>query len=97
MRVHVQNGVYFWSRAYTSTLGENGTIPEYRTGDRELGPLVSVTGGAGASYGIGPRLDPSALSVRIQLNYVRTQFLDDLYVTSRDAFLGTLGMDGVFQ
>lgn len=97
VRVHVQNGVYFWSRAYVSTFGENGGLPEYRTGDRELGPLVSVTGGGGGSYGVGPHADPSSLSVRLQLSYVRTQFLDDLYLTSRDAFMGTLGIEGVFE
>ncbi len=98
VRVHAQNGVYFWSRAYVSQFGSGGfELPTYRTGDRELGPLFSITGGLGGSFGIGPASDPSLLSIRAQADYVGTEFLDDLYVKSRGSVLGTLGLDGVFQ
>ena len=98
VRGHVQNGVSFWERAYVSTFGPSGwEIPAYRAGDRELGPLFTITAGLGASYAFGPAIEPSAWSLELQADFMDTQFLDDLYVKSRTAGLGTLGVRGVFE
>jgi len=99
LRVHVQTPVSFWQRAYVATNGPGGTleVPRYRTGDRELGPLESFGGGAGATFAIGRDPDPSRLALTFQLDAMSTQFLDDLYVSSRMAGLATLGLQGVFE
>src|SRR6185437_10826448 len=52
-RFHVQNAVSFWQRAYVSGPAPGWDLPEYRTGDRELGPLWTVTGGGGLYFYIG--------------------------------------------
>jgi hypothetical protein len=41
LRVHAQNAVNFWQRAYVLRPGYD--VPALRTGDRELGPLVGTT------------------------------------------------------
>lgn len=98
LRFHAQSAVYFWRRAYVSSFsGTQGEVPRYRTGDRELGPLATVTAGAGGSLGIGPRTDPSAWALEAQVDFLGTEFLDDLYVTSRSAVLVAAGLIGVFQ
>ena len=83
LRAHVQNGAYFWNRAYVASFGPGGlTLPQYRTGDRELGPLFTVTAGLGANYGFGRATNPSAWSLEAQVDVMNTQFADDLYITS---------------
>jgi hypothetical protein len=84
-RLHVQNGVDFWQRAYTLEPGFN--YPEYRTGDRELGPLVSVTGGWSLRMGVGPMANPSSWVLGFYADFTSTRFLDDLYVTQRTSAL----------
>jgi hypothetical protein len=99
VRFHAQTPVYFWNRAYVTHLGPDGsyTKPDYRTGDRELGPLANVGGGVGASFGIGSDNDPSSVTVQLHGGIIHTEFLDDLYVTSRTAGLSTLTVAGVFE
>jgi hypothetical protein len=84
-RLHVQNGVDFWQRAYTLEPGFN--YPEYRTGDRELGPLVNVTGGWSLSIGLGSLGNPNSWVLGFDANFTSTRFLDDLYVTQRTSAL----------
>jgi hypothetical protein len=84
-RLHVQNGVDFWERAYTLEPGFND--PEYRTGDRELGPLVNVTGGWSMKIGLGSRPNPTSWILGFDANFTSTRFLDDLYVTQRASAL----------
>ena len=92
---HMQSGVNFWERAYVST-NVNGSwnLPEFRTGDRELGPLRTVEGGGGIRAFLGSNADPQAWSLTLQGDAMYTNFLDDLYTTSRTGFLGTLTFDG---
>ena len=98
LRFHAQNGVYFWRRAYVSTFsGTEAELPRYRTGDRELGPLATLTAGAGATLGIGPSTEPSTWTIELRGDFIGTDFLDDLYVKSRAAGLATAGLVGVFQ
>ncbi|HEX7669308.1 MAG TPA: DUF3570 domain-containing protein [Polyangiaceae bacterium] len=99
LRVHGQTATYFWRRAYVATLGAAGAldVPRYRTGDRELGPLGTVALGFGGSFAFGSSVRPSAWTLVAQVDAIRTQFLDDLYVTSRTAALGTLGVEGAFE
>jgi hypothetical protein len=98
VRAHAQSSVYFWRRAYVSSFsGTTGTIPEYRTGDRELGPLATLTAGGGASFGIGSGDNPNGWMIELQADVMGTEFLDDLYVTSRGAALVAAGLVGVFQ
>jgi len=98
LRFHAQDAVYFWRRAYVATFTSDGwDIPRYRTGYRELGPLATVTAGAGGSWAFGPHGRESTWTLVLQTDIAHTSFLDDLYVTARTASLTTLGVEGIFE
>jgi hypothetical protein len=96
-RFHAQNGVSFWQKAYVSA-NANGdpatwNLPLYRTGDRELGPLVTLEGGAGFQWYIGRDADPRKWQIGFSADGMYTSFLNDLYLTSRLAGLGSLTLE----
>lgn len=79
LRAHVQSGVSFWQRAYTATLAPEGnTLPEYRAGDRELGPLFGITVGGSIRHAL-----TEALTAGLQIDGIYTQFLDHIYLFDR--------------
>ncbi|HEX3343593.1 MAG TPA: DUF3570 domain-containing protein [Polyangiaceae bacterium] len=91
VRVHAQSSVEFWQRAYT--FGPGFDVPALRTGDRELGPLVNLTGGWTLRIGMGPAEDPTAWVLGFNVNATSTEYLDDLYVTRRFSALGGLTLE----
>jgi hypothetical protein len=79
VRFHVQGGVDFWQRAYVaSAAGFPLSIPEYRTGDRELGPMLTATVGGSIRQRLGEAL---ALGLAVDGQY--SQFLDHIFVFDR--------------
>ncbi|HVY31935.1 MAG TPA: DUF3570 domain-containing protein [Polyangiaceae bacterium] len=93
-RWHVQSEVYFWNRAYTSSLSDGGlTVPRYRTGDRELSPLWVATLGLGLRYGLGSPASPNRTTIALQLDESATRFLDTLYLEGRWAHLVVLQLE----
>ncbi len=90
LRYYVQSAVSFWQRAYVAG---GGAVPAYRTGDRELGPLMNLTGGGTARWAIGPRsrIDAWVLGATIDATY--TGFFDDLYIKRRVSALGALSLE----
>jgi hypothetical protein len=94
-RVHGQSATYFWDRAYITPA--SGVLPRYRTGDRELGPLVTVAGGAFLGFDIGSSKKPDSWTLFLDVNAMQTAFLDHLYVTSRTAGFGTAGLLASFE
>jgi hypothetical protein len=93
-RFHAQRNVVFWRRAYVS--GPGWDLPLYRTGDRELGPLWTATGGLGLNIYLGGAADPKRWALELMTDAMYTSFLDSLYVLDRTAGLGALGFSGVF-
>jgi Protein of unknown function (DUF3570) len=94
-RFHAQTAVSFWQLAYTSDPG-NGTgwsLPLYRTGDRELGPLWTTEGGLGGRWYLGGAKDPRSLQLGAAVDAMYTGFTDDLYLTSRTGILGSLTLE----
>ncbi len=91
VRVHAQTAVDFWQRAYT--FGPGFEVPALRTGDRELGPLVNLTGGWTLRIGMGPEANPGTWVLGFSLNATSTQYLDDLYVTQRVSALGGVSLE----
>ncbi len=94
MRMHVQSGVNFWQRAYTSNSETGWDLPQYRTGDRELGPLWTGTGGGGVTLHLGSASDPRRIGLSLSGDAMYTSFLDSLYVSSRLATTGILSLEG---
>ncbi|MBM4362657.1 MAG: DUF3570 domain-containing protein, partial [Deltaproteobacteria bacterium] len=98
LRGHAQTGVSFWRRAYVAEIDPEGavTVPRYRTGDRELGPLTTAVVGAEAHLGLGPRRAPHDLRVGLLGDLWLTRFLDTLYLDDRRAVLAAAQFSGVF-
>jgi hypothetical protein len=90
IRFHGQSAVTFWKRAYVSGSLSGWDLPEYRTGDRELGPLVTLGAGLGARAYLGSKGRPEQFALQLAWDGMYTSFLDDLYVTDRTAMLGAL-------
>jgi len=95
-RFHVQRQVNFWKLAYVIPNDTSLNFPEYRTGDRELGPLWTAGGGFGVKWYIGRAADPERFSLQLTADAMYTSFLNDLYLTSRIAGIGALGVEGSF-
>jgi hypothetical protein len=93
LRWHVQNGVDFWRLAYVGEIVDGSvTVPEHRTGDRELSPLWSATFGGGVRYDFGGE-DPRTLSAVLELEATYTDFLRALYIDDRWAAFGSLSLE----
>jgi hypothetical protein len=89
VRFHFQSPVDFWQRAYTATLGPTGwTIPKYRTGDKENGPLWALTAGLGARYKLS-----DLFSASVQVDAIYTQYLDHLYLFDRIGVFSSANID----
>jgi hypothetical protein len=90
VRFHAQSSTVFWKRAYVSASPNGWDLPQYRTGDRELGPLVTFGTGLGARMYLGSKGRPDQFALQIAWDGMFTSYLDDLYITQRTAMLGTL-------
>jgi hypothetical protein len=73
--------VKFWQRAYVLRPGFD--VPALRTGDRELGPVVSGTLGLTAVLRLGSNDDRDRWRLGLDINVTQSQYLDDLYLTHR--------------
>ena len=91
LRFHAQTAVSFWQRAYV--YGPGFTYPALRTGDRELGPLLGMTGGGSLRWSIGPAAHRSAWVLGLDLNVIETRYLDDLYTTDRLSTVTSLSLE----
>jgi hypothetical protein len=98
-RLHLQTPVAFWQRAYVAnyTSGGQWDVPALRTGDRELGPLRGLTGGAGIQVRVGPDASPADWTLGLAGQAVWTSYLNDLFITDRVSGLGYLTVVAVFE
>jgi hypothetical protein len=95
----VQSAVNFWQRAYVSestatATGASFNLPEFRTGDRELGPLRTVTGGGGARFFLGPNAEPDQWSLTFAADVMHSSYLNDLYLTNTTGTIMSLTFEG---
>jgi hypothetical protein len=98
LRFHTQSGVSFWQRAYEAVVQEDGTllVPRYRTGDRELSRLDTLTAGLGIKLRLG-RDAHAPIYLSYQLDAAYTWFRDALYVTQRWSVFSALGMSATWN
>jgi hypothetical protein len=92
LRAHGQTAVDFWQRAYVLRSGFD--YPAYRTGDRELGPLLNFTGGGRVRVGVGPARAPMKWTLGTDVDLTYSRYLDDLYLTDRTALFGAFTFAG---
>lgn len=96
LRLHAQSAVDFWQRAYVVQRGpaiDGWRIPKLRTGDRELGPLLTTTVGGSMLLAIGAAARPSEWRLGFVLDGGWTHYLDDLYTTQRFAVYGSMTLE----
>lgn len=98
LRVHAQTGANFFRLAYSAALDPNGglTLPLYRTGDRELAPLITATAGGGVRIGLGEPEGEVKYGITLVGDVMYTRYLKALYVTARTAVYGSVGFDVEF-
>lgn len=91
LRLHLQNGVSFWQRAYAASSVHD--LPALRTGDRELSPLATLGAGGGIRVGLGGEghVDDWVLTGSFEGTY--TSFFDAIYVSQRFAGLAAVGLE----
>jgi hypothetical protein len=94
VRFHGQSSVVFWQKAYESRSSAGWDLPEFRTGDRELGPLLTLGAGVGFRLYLGSKGRPEQWQMQLTWDGMYTSFLDDLYVTDRTAMLGAFTFTG---
>ena len=99
VRFHGQTAANFYQLAYTAIIDSSGKmiLPTYRSDDRELGPLVTVTGGGGARVELGKAEGTTNFGIEATMDLMYTRFFEALFVTTRTAVYGTLGFDAEFQ
>jgi hypothetical protein len=95
-RLHVQSGANFFHRVYHAEVTPIVSVPVFRTTDRELGPLHAYTFGGMIWWRIRDD-DAPRLLLYLSADALYTQYHDSLYVRSRLAGYGTLGLEAEFE
>jgi tetratricopeptide (TPR) repeat protein len=98
-RVHAQSGTSFYNRIYGATLNSDGsaTIPRFRTSDRELSPMVGITGGGGARYALTDPGGKFQLALYSTADILFNYYVNTLYIRTRFAGYGTIGIEADFE
>jgi hypothetical protein len=97
LRAHLQRGAEFWRRIVEqipNPVGPAG-IPTYRAGDRELGPLYTMTGGLGMKIRLNADTHAPWM-LTFQIDGIYTRYLDAVYITQRRAVFSALGLEATF-
>ena len=71
--------------------------PLYRTDDRELSPLITLTGGGGARIALGAVEAKTQWGLNLSADVMYTKYFDALYITYRTAIYGSIGIDAEFE
>jgi hypothetical protein len=101
-RVHVQTGAFFYRLAYSPAVDATNnslSVPQYRTDDHELSPMLTVTGGAGIRFELTSPSSADAVhfALTVQGDVAYSRFFQSLFELDRTAIYSTLGIDGEFQ
>ena len=99
-RFNAQTGANFYQLAYSSYADQATgalVVPLYRTTDRELSPLVSLTGGGGGHYVLSSPDAKTQFGVSLQADVMFSKYFDSLFITQRTAIYGTVGFDAEFD
>jgi tetratricopeptide (TPR) repeat protein len=99
LHVHVQSGAQFYRRVYGATLNPDGSanIPEFRTTDRELSPMFGVTGGGGVRYALTDPGGKFQLAVFSTADVLFNYYINTLFIRTRFAGYGTIGIEADFE
>jgi hypothetical protein len=100
LRVHGQSGASFYKLAYPVVIEEQGAPPlqlfTYRTGDRELSPMMTITAGGGARIALTTEKASVQYAITIAGEIMYSRYFRALYINARTAVYGTLGFEAEF-
>ena len=99
LRFHGQSGASFYRLAYPALLDDAGTpltLYTYRTGDRELSPMIGVTLGAGARISLSGENAKVEYAITVAGELMLNHYFQSLYIQNRSAVYGTLGFEANF-
>lgn len=96
LRFHAQSGAKFYQLAYTATEAADGRldVPKLRTGDRELGPMLTGTAGLGSRIEFG---ENNSMALQLTADAMYTRFLDHLFVRGRFGVFGAATVEALFE
>lgn len=98
VRFHLQSGTSFWRRApVVADTGSGTVIPRLRTGDRELGPLATVTAGLELKILLTGSYATTRLAMVLRVAGLHTAFRDALFISQRQAVFSAAGFEGAFE
>lgn len=99
LRVHAQSGTSFYNRIYGATLNSDGsaTIPRFRTSDRELSPMIGITAGGGVRYALTEPGGKFQLALFSSADLLFNYYVNTLYIRTRFAGYGTVGIEADFE
>lgn len=97
--LHAQNGTVFYQRIYGATLQPDGSalLPVYRTTDRELSPMIGLTGGGGARLQVTDDNAKVGFALVASVDVLYNQYFNSLYLTNRLGSWATLGVEANFE
>jgi hypothetical protein len=100
VRFNVQTGANFYQLAYSATVDQATgqlVVPLYRTTDRELSPMLSLTGGGGLHFLLTGSEAKTQYGLTFQADTMYSKYFNSLYITQRTAVYGSLGFDAEFE
>jgi hypothetical protein len=98
LRLNLQSAASsFYQLAYSAVRDQQGIlVPLFRTGDRELAPMVTVTAGGGTRIGLGAPEGEVQYGITIVGDVMYSRFFNSLFVTTRTGVYGTVAFDVEF-
>jgi hypothetical protein len=99
LRFHGQSGASFYQLAYSAAIEADGTplqLFQYRTGDRELSPMIALTVGGGAKIALTTEKASVQYAIIVSGEVMYSRYFKALYINSRTAVYGTLGFEAEF-
>jgi hypothetical protein len=99
LRYHVQSGASFYKLAYPAAI-EMSDVPlqvfTYRTDDRELSPMMTVTAGGGARIALTGDKAPVQYGIILSGEVMYSRYFKSLYIVARTGVYGTVGFEAEF-
>jgi hypothetical protein len=98
LRLHAQTGASFYRLAYPAAINDDGSLDlfQFRTGDRELAPMMTVTAGGGTRIALTTEKASVEYAIILAGEVMYSRYFKSLYINARTAVYGTLGFEAEF-
>jgi hypothetical protein len=100
LRYHVQSGTSFYKLAYPAAIEDVDAPPlqlfTFRTGDRELSPMMTITAGGGSRIALTTEKASVQYAIIVAGEVMYSRYFRSLYITARTAVYGSLGFEAEF-